>query len=113
MAAPLEKLVITAAEHGLPGYQIVDDIGGDRHGAWEWMWWRRHGDRRLTVTIAVAASGEEAIYYDLEVWAGAEQRLRFGRVRIGEISRIPDRESDLLAAWETFNDRWRSAERGS
>src|SRR5256885_1687543 len=99
MAAPLEKLVITAAENSLPGYRIVDDTGGDRHGAWEWMWWRRYGDRRLTVTIAVAASGgETTIYYDLEVWAGAEQGLRFGRARIGEISRIPDRESDAAVS---------------
>jgi hypothetical protein len=101
MAVPLEKLVLTAGQEilGTADYQMVDYGGGDRHGAWEWMWRKSHGPRRVAVTISVAETDGESDACDIEVWAGCEERLRFGRVRIGEISRVRTSDTPGSAVW--------------
>lgn len=54
---------------------------GDRHGSWEWPFYRTSGGLTRFVTLAVtpAARGDKL---EMELWIGAEADQRFTRRRV-------------------------------
>lgn len=68
----------------LDDFEVLEEYGGERHGSWEWRWVgprQQKGRGRVYVSLSAFKSGND---YQIEVWAGADDGIRFRRDRVDE-----------------------------
>jgi len=89
---PFENLVQSVTEQLKKlKFEALDEGGGERHGAWEWTWVRpRTGRGHCYASLGAVelAPGE----YRMDMWAGADNGLRFGRRLVREFPSIRGRD---------------------
>jgi hypothetical protein len=87
---PLKDLVQSATEKLKKlKFEALDEGGGERHGAWEWTWvGPRNGGGHCYASLGAVelAAGK----YLMEVRAGADNGLRFGRCLVSKFPDIKD-----------------------
>ncbi len=77
---------IKAALKSLPGYT---DFGhGERHGSYEWNWFRQDKDMARFVSLALTPEHKESRQYRVEIWAGADNKERFARHLVAHFSGV-------------------------
>lgn len=88
-----ENLAQSATERlGKLKFEPLDEGGGERHGAWEWTWVKpRDGGGRCYTSLSAVKL--VAGPFTIEVRAGADNGLRFGRVQGRKFEAVAD--SDL------------------
>src|SRR5918992_868560 len=76
------------------GVKPLDEGGGERHGAFEWTWVkpRRKGHSYVSLSDFEAVDGTQKV----QVWAGADNGVRFGRYLVREFPNFLDRERDAV-----------------
>jgi hypothetical protein len=73
-------------------FEPLDEGGGERHGAWEWVWVRRR-DGVGNYYVSLSAVESAGATYHMEVWAGADDNTHFGRCLVREFPSIRDDKS--------------------
>lgn len=98
---PFEKL-ISQATVGLTtaGFAPLDEGGGERHGAWEWVWSKPRGAKGHSY-VTLAALDPAPGFYFIEVWAGADNGVHFGRYLV---SRFPASRVEAIQTEESVTN---------
>ena len=85
-----EELARSATERLLhKEFYLLDEGMVERHGAWEWTWVkRREGAGHCYASLGVV--GVEPDQYNLEIWTGADNLVRFRRFVVREFLGVRD-----------------------
>lgn len=92
---PFENLMRSATEklRNLQ-FQLLDEGGGERHGAWEWTWIKpRDGGGHCYASLGAVELGPGS--YRIEVWAGADNEVHFGRYLVKAFPDVGDNASQI------------------
>jgi hypothetical protein len=93
---PVEELVQEATQRLQAfGFQPLDEGGGERHGAFEWMWVKLRGEKGHSY-VSLSDSETAGGVHRIQVWAGADNGVRFGRYLVREFSSSLDGNRDVI-----------------
>ena len=84
-----------------------DRVGGERHGGWDWTWVKLRDQMRSYVSLTEidAVDGTHRV----QVWAGADNSVHFGRYLVREFPWYSDTDADKNAVVESLGEAARRA----
>ena len=100
---PLEELIKQATKRLQEfGFSPLDEGGGERHGAWDWTWVKPRNKRRSYVSLSEIDAVDGT--HKVQVWAGADNSVRFGRYLVREFPRYSDTDADKNSVVESLGE---------